>query len=306
MDSVYKYGYCHRYRPNDDEKGFTTNWCPSDNRQNWDKGKYIAERLGWTDSNVKYRFNKWGFRHEGDFVENRNSIVFLGCSMTMGVGVNYEQTWPYHVANELGLDCINLGQPGTAINASYRVAKMWLPVIKPKIVMFFAPDPHRRELWPTDEMNRDDHLISDAFADGVKSIGPWSQETNYAHDKYKGYFKMYTSKRETDIWAEAYRDAIRHVSRDSKLLQIPVTQRNSSVIPEKATDKDLKLDRLVSHHLGHKPYLDRTQPIGNLLNELELSSDNNESRWARDMSHPGPYIHRERVAPMWIKIYNES
>lgn len=302
MDNVYRYGTGHRNRPKDNGQGFTTNWESSDTRENWDRGKFIAEKLGWTEHNVKYRFNKWGFRHKDDFVENRNSIVFLGCSMTMGTGVNYEQTWPYHVAKELGLDCVNLGQPGTGINAAYRVAKMWLPVIKPKIVMFYTPNPHRRELWPTDEMNRDDNIGSNAFADGVKQIGPWSEDGSYAHDKYKGYFKMYTSKRETDIWAEAYSDAIKHISRDSKLIQIPVTQRNSSIVPKRATDNDLQLDRLVAR-LHRDP---GSPELGNLLNELELIKDPDESKWARDMSHPGPWIHREIIAPLWVRAYNES
>ena len=95
--------------------------------------------------------------------------MVIGCSLTFGTGLNYNQTWPYYVAKELGLDCINLGQPGTGINASYRAAKMWVPIIKPKAVMWYVPDPHRREIWP--------HPIipgEEEYADSVKSIGGYA------------------------------------------------------------------------------------------------------------------------------------
>tara|TARA_B110001454_G_scaffold154102_1_gene143386 strand:- start:3123 stop:4097 length:975 start_codon:yes stop_codon:yes gene_type:complete len=324
MDNVYRYGLNHRDRPNfpdDDGQGFKTNWDGTDTRKNWDTGKFLGERLGWTEDNVSYKLNKWGFRHNHalsnginpiGFVENRNALVALGCSMTFGTGVNYEQTWPYYVSKELGLDCINLAQPGSGINASYRVAKMWLPVIKPKVVMFYSPNPHRRELWPTDEMIRDDNhgrYPDLPFADAVKSIGPWSQDQEYGAEKYRGYFKMWTSKRETDIWVAAYSDAMKHISRDSKLIQLPVTASNSSYDKEKLTDKDMQLGRLIQNlhdPCGRMQPPDRTQPLGNLLNELELIKDPDQSRWARDMSHPGPYIYREIVAPLFIREYNES
>ena len=106
MDSVFKYGYCHRYRPGKGNQitrsdntpepmdtqqwsdGFTTRWVPSDIRRNFEDRKELAEKLGWTDNNIKYRFNHWGYRHQGEFVENSNALVALGCSLTFGVGIN--------------------------------------------------------------------------------------------------------------------------------------------------------------------------------------------------------------------------
>ena len=271
--------------------GWTTSWCPSDSKDTWDK-KSIAmavrlEELGWTDSNVKYRFNEYGYRHQGAFVENRNSIVFLGCSLTFGIGINYEQTWPYYVAEELGLDCINLAQPGTGINASYRAAKMWLPVIKPKVVMFYVPDPHRRELWPdsadpaalaqaqagnsgTWDILEADH----GAADSVLSIGPW------VTNKYKEYFKMYMSGRETAIWREAYMDAMRWICRDSIYIHFPATMQTAG----------------------------KEAGIPNPSEQLHLAFGNNTDGaiLARDMMHPGPRVMRNNIAPLFIRAYNES
>jgi len=286
MDSVYKYGYCHRYRPGVTQRradhtveemgqqqwsnGFGTNWCPSDNRDNWDKRKDLAERLGWTDNNVRYRFNEWGYRHQGPFVENRNSIVFLGCSLTFGIGVNYEQTWPYYVSKELGLDCVNLAQPGTGINASYRAAKMWLPVIKPKAVMFYVPNHHRRELWPVPDVQEEEH-----YADSAKSIGPWQT------DEYKEYFEKYISKRETDIWREAYLDAMRWIARDSIYIHFPATQQTAGRVTPNSESPDLTSDTNI------KPF----------------APDTDKAVQARDMMHPGPLVYRENIAPLFIGAY---
>ena len=284
MDSVYKYGYCHRYRPGIVNRrsdhsiepmgqqqwsdGFTTNWCPSDNRDNWDNRKELSEQLGWTDSNIRYRFNEYGYRHQGPFVENRNSIVFLGCSLTFGIGVNYEQTWPYYVSKELGLDCVNLAQPGTGINASYRAAKVWLPIIKPKVVMFYVPNHHRRELWPVPDEG-------DQYADYVRSIGPWQT------DEYVEYFKMYISKRETDIWREAYLDAMRWIARDSIYIHFPATTQTAGRVTPNSESPDLTSDKNI------KPF--------------EPNTD--KAVQARDMIHPGPVVHRENIAPLFIGAY---
>ena len=301
MDSVYKYSYCYKYRPGVDQRknddtiepmgkavvrsGFITNWCPSDVRDNWDARKHLGERLGWTDSNVKYRFNEYGFRHKGSFVENNNAIVALGCSVTFGIGVNYEQTWPYYVAQELGLDLVNLAQPGTGINASYRAAKMWLPVIKPKAVMFYVPNHHRREIWPvdTDEISENDY-------DLPVSVGPWTT------GKYEEYFKMLSSKRETDIWREAYLDSMRWITKDSKYIHFPVQEQTGGRQP---TAAEYLNDKIIIRDLqGHDPV--------HSFDEIVSNKDTNDARYARDMIHPGPMIHRENIAPLFIKAYNES
>ena len=137
------YGYCHRYRKgiNDEANGniqveqtgsgFRSKWIPSDTPVRYEQLKDKVQKFGYTADNVTYEINNHGFRHPDVFVENTNSIVFLGCSITFGIGVNYEETFAYKVAEHFSMDCINLGQPGSAINACYRHAKVWLPIIKP-------------------------------------------------------------------------------------------------------------------------------------------------------------------------------
>lgn len=319
MDSVYKYGYCHRYRPdkgNQNTKadgspepmdvqqwsdGFTTRWIPSDIRQNFDNRKELAEQLGWTDNNVKYRFNQWGFRHQGDFVENKNALVALGCSITFGVGVNYEQTWPYYVARELGLDCINLAQPGTGIQASYRAAKMWLPVIKPKAVMFYVPDPHRIELWPYPDDREEDH-----YADSIKSIGPW-HGTKDTDKKWRDHFEMCMSSREVAIRREAYMDAMRHICKESKFIDIPSTEQTAGRSSKTDDLNDMiVIDRIHNIAEETRGKLNHNMREQNPNAEFTSCLNTDEARWARDMVHPGPRVMRDNIAPMFIRKYRES
>ncbi len=205
MDDLYKYGRCNRYRndQSDNAEGYEAHpWIPSDMPENYANRKEIANVMKWTDDNVKYRINKWGFRHDSDFEYNPNSIVFVGCSITFGLGVNYDQSFPYYVSKELGLDCINLGQPGVGLQACYRVLKYWLPIIKPKAVMFYIPDPTRKELYH-DEVN---HV--------PECVGHWSKR------KDKDYFELTMDKREVAIHKMAYLDAIENVCKDTKYIAI--------------------------------------------------------------------------------------
>ena len=313
MDSVYKYGYCHRYRPGREtmkkdhtpehlevsQQGpdrWATNWIPSDNRDNWNNRKYLAEKLGWTDKNVKYKFNAYGFRHTGEFVENRNALVALGCSLTFGVGVNYDQTWPYYVAKELGLDCINLAQPGTGINASYRVAKMWLPVIKPKVVMFYVPNHHRRELWPRPEDNLYlEQGVTDK--DTPVSIGPWTKGL------YEDYFKLLSAKRETDIWREAYLDAMRWIARDSKYIHFPATQQTAGRRESQSSIDDIN-DKVITTEMHNQIHKGRNKlKVVHSLDKLTPYWNTHDARWARDMVHPGPRVMRDNIAPLFTGAY---
>ena len=139
----FQYGYCHRYRKgiNDEANGniqveqtgsgYRSKWIPSDTPVRYEQLKDKVQKFGYTEDNVTYDINNHGFRHPDVFVESTNSIVFLGCSITFGIGVNYEETFAYKVAEHFSMDCINLGQPGSTINACYRHAKVWLPIIKP-------------------------------------------------------------------------------------------------------------------------------------------------------------------------------
>ena len=46
-------------------------------------------------------------------MSNHKTLVVVGCSLTFGQDVKYEETWGYLLAKELGLNYLNLGCGGT-------------------------------------------------------------------------------------------------------------------------------------------------------------------------------------------------
>lgn len=63
---------------------------------------------------VEYRLNSQGYRGPefGDFT---GSLVTIGCSYTLGIGLAQEHTWPELLAQSLGWPLINLAQGGVGV-----------------------------------------------------------------------------------------------------------------------------------------------------------------------------------------------
>jgi hypothetical protein len=84
-------------------------WLPSDTEELFIKNK--EKRLeelktgGWLNTEIEYSFNNYGFRSE-EF-DTTPSILYLGCSFTVGIGLRIEHTWPYLVSTAMNLKCFN-------------------------------------------------------------------------------------------------------------------------------------------------------------------------------------------------------
>lgn len=107
-----------------------------------------VEESGWLMRKVDYTFNSLGFRCDEINASNK-SIVFLGGSEVVGTGLPLKYTFADIVANELGLNCINLAQSGAANDTVYRLASYWLPKLQPKLVVILSPPPYRIEVINT-------------------------------------------------------------------------------------------------------------------------------------------------------------
>jgi hypothetical protein len=155
--------------------GKTLDWIPPDTREQYlehmktpDKRKFM-DSFGWNhiplEDPLTYRFNSDGYRTE-EF-DQRENFVVIGCSFTAGVGVQEHYRWSNLVSDKLDLWCWNLGVAGAGSDTCYRVLQYWLPVLKPKFVVFLEPRSNRIELH--DEPNAPPHLINWAY-----NIKPWS------------------------------------------------------------------------------------------------------------------------------------
>lgn len=129
-------------------------WYPYD-----DEKTYIQHRLtrindlmrfNWLDRKITYRFNSDGFRSE-EFKEN--SIAFLGCSITFGIGLPLEDIYPTLVSKKLNMPMSNLSVSGSSNDTAFRIAEYWLPRLKPSILILMSPDKSRMELLGRDITN---------------------------------------------------------------------------------------------------------------------------------------------------------
>jgi hypothetical protein len=132
--------------------GKTVAWCPSDSEiafnQNMANANTRAklEEYGWTKDNISYTFNKEGFRAD-EFTDGvDDSVLFLGCSHTVGIGLDLESTWSYKVAHSLGLRRYNLAIGAGSADTCFRLAHHWIPRLRPKYVMMLTPAATRIEL----------------------------------------------------------------------------------------------------------------------------------------------------------------
>lgn len=122
-------------------------WYPYDDEETYQKNLVTHKddliRLGWLDRKITYKFNSVGHRSD-EFQDN--SIIFLGCSITFGIGLPLEYIYPTIVSNALSLPCSNLSVSGSSNDTAFRLAEYWLPKLKPKIVIIMSPDKSRLEL----------------------------------------------------------------------------------------------------------------------------------------------------------------
>jgi len=140
--------------------GKTFAWCGSDTEQRFDgnmadpKNRKRLENNGWARDSISYTFNKDGFRSEEFNYEPDNSVLFLGCSLTIGIGMRLEDTWTYKVANTLGLRRYNIGVGASSADTCFRLSHHWIPRLRPKYVMMMTPGNMRME------MVLDKHLVN--------------------------------------------------------------------------------------------------------------------------------------------------
>ena len=134
------------------------------------------EREYWKD--VEYIDNKYGFRSD-PFTEEecRESITFLGCSNTYGVGNYKEKTWPSLLSNEMNLKEINLAVPGGSLDSAFRVYNSWQPILKSKITCLLLPPGARGELLK--DKSTMDGSENRNPSDNWQTIGSWSFDDNY-------------------------------------------------------------------------------------------------------------------------------
>lgn len=104
----------------------------------------------WNGVNIIYTHNELGFR--GDSIQKKGfTIMSIGCSMTEGVGVSDNETWPYQFNNLIknGVD-FNLGMGTRSNDYICRALFTFYELLKPDLVLIMYTSLQRREVYTKD------------------------------------------------------------------------------------------------------------------------------------------------------------
>jgi hypothetical protein len=126
----------------------TVSWVAGDDEAKYKthlKEKYDElARYNWIDTPIDYTFNSNGFRC-AEFTSDP-TLMTLGCSYTVGIGLPVESIWSELLAKKLDMRCANLGQGGMSNDTAFRLCHGWIDIVKPKVVVFFRTFANRLEL----------------------------------------------------------------------------------------------------------------------------------------------------------------
>jgi hypothetical protein len=124
---------------------FSSKWIFSDDEETYLK---IGNRKYGIDD-ITYHINENGFRiPQENYNDKENTISCFGCSQTFGIGVKWEETWPYLLGEMFGGEyCVkNYGLSGASNDMISRLIYNYTLKHKPKIICCFLPEIFRMEL----------------------------------------------------------------------------------------------------------------------------------------------------------------
>jgi hypothetical protein len=123
------------------------------------------EENGWSKGEIKYQFDDLGFRKQ---LKNNfeKDILFLGCSVTFGLGINYEDSFTNVVADALGMNNVNWSIPGSSNDTAFRLCRQYLQKETPSMVILTSPAPWRFELFSDTAEGSLSHNITPQHREG--------------------------------------------------------------------------------------------------------------------------------------------
>lgn len=108
----------------------------------------IGQNWFWFNKKITYKINKLGYRmKELNEIDTNNCIAVFGCSHTVGIGINNEDTWSYKIAKNMNCDLINAAVPGGSNNLMVINLIKMLKKIKPKLIIMSWTSLLRKSFW---------------------------------------------------------------------------------------------------------------------------------------------------------------
>lgn len=122
----------------------------TDNETLWKKNKNNSLLDYYHKNEITYKLNNFGYRTPYNFKRGDEVNVFLGCSHTIGYGIELEKTWPFLLNKEIGGNLVNLAIGGCSIDRQFREFYSWMNYFKIKNIFHFQPI-YAREEFLTDK-----------------------------------------------------------------------------------------------------------------------------------------------------------
>lgn len=126
-----------------------TNWNQSDSLENYKKLNSLQQN--YTTDEITYSFNDDGYRCDSFSIQSDFPILFMGCSLTEGVGLPLNEVWSHHLHNKIvnttnkNIPFWSLGKGGTSIDYAARCFYDYSNQLKPKYVFYLMSGISRRE-----------------------------------------------------------------------------------------------------------------------------------------------------------------
>lgn len=143
-------------------------WSGSDNIERLDNNlEKMPNDWYYRTNEITYDYNSLGHRSkEIDKLDLDNYILFTGCSLTEGLGLELSKTYSNLVSQQLNSDYYNLGLGSTGIDTMLHNLIIWREVV-PKLPKILVVQ------WP----ERVRYLTSTPNLDMILSKGPWNNES---------------------------------------------------------------------------------------------------------------------------------
>lgn len=107
--------------------------------------RHQLESMAWTVPDaIQYDINEFGFRSTD--ITHPVDLAVFGDSYTFGVGLPDDCLWHSVLARRRSWRRANFGVAGAAARTCYRLARYWLPRVKPKYAIFVMPHNTRLEI----------------------------------------------------------------------------------------------------------------------------------------------------------------
>lgn len=131
-------------KPNDVKQ-----WYFLDSKENFEKRPHPKYLNGFD-----YKFNNYGYRcNDFDLKNDKYKILTIGCSVSFGFGLPYEETYAYMLCDKLSkkyninIKNYNLSHIGESMDYIARTLFQTIDIIKPNYVVLLFPNNSRLEYY---------------------------------------------------------------------------------------------------------------------------------------------------------------